>query len=99
AALGVGTPRRDQAARSRGDLLLWADGVVAPAPPLRCVQWVDGRQHWRGRLMAQPTSRVLSSSQLALLAEHGEERTAEVGTILFKIGDETYAFIALLEGE
>src|SRR5258707_11241785 len=49
--------------------------------------------------MAQPASRVLSSSQLALLAEHGEERTAEVGTVLFKIGDETYPFIALLEGE
>jgi len=49
--------------------------------------------------MDQPTSRVLSSSQLALLAEHGEERTAEVGTVLFKIGDETYPFIAILEGE
>ena len=49
--------------------------------------------------MAQPSSRVLSSSQLALLAEHGEERTAEVGTVLFKIGDETYPFIAILEGE
>src|SRR6202163_2327486 len=49
--------------------------------------------------MPEPASRVLSSSQLALLAEHGEERTAEVGTVLFKIGDETYPFIALLEGE
>jgi thioredoxin reductase (NADPH) len=49
--------------------------------------------------MAAPVSRVLSSSQLALLAEHGEERTADVGATLFQIGDETYPFIAILEGE
>src|SRR6476660_3735085 len=49
--------------------------------------------------MARPVSRVLSKSQLALLAEHGEERTAEVGEKLFEIGDETYPFIAILEGE
>jgi thioredoxin reductase (NADPH) len=46
-----------------------------------------------------PASRVLSSSQLATLAEHGEEGTAEVGEELFRIGDETYPFIAILEGE
>ena len=46
-----------------------------------------------------PASRVLSSSQLATLAEHGEERTAEVGEKLFEIGDATYPFIAILEGE
>jgi thioredoxin reductase (NADPH) len=46
-----------------------------------------------------PPSRVLSSSQLATLAKHGEERTAEVGEKLFEIGDETYPFIAILEGE
>ena len=49
--------------------------------------------------MAGPVSRVLSSTQLATLAEHGEERTAEVGEKLFEIGDETYPFIAILEGE
>jgi len=49
--------------------------------------------------VAGPVSRVLSSSQLALLAEHGEERTASVGDKLFEIGDETYPFIAILEGE
>src|SRR5258708_12044764 len=49
--------------------------------------------------MAQPASRVLLRSQLALIAEHGEERTAEVGTGLLKIGDDTYSFSALLEGE
>jgi thioredoxin reductase (NADPH) len=42
---------------------------------------------------------VLSASQLATLAEVGEERTAEAGETLFEIGDETYPFIAILEGE
>ena len=49
--------------------------------------------------MAGPVSRVLSSSQLATLAAHGEERSAEVGEKLFEIGDETYPFIAIREGE
>ena len=49
--------------------------------------------------MAGPVSRVLSSSQLATLAEHGEERTAAAGEKLFEIGDATYPFIAILEGE
>ena len=49
--------------------------------------------------MARPTGRVLSSSQLKTLAQHGEERTAEVGEELFRIGDESYPFIAILEGE
>jgi thioredoxin reductase (NADPH) len=49
--------------------------------------------------MAAPSSRVLSSSQLATLADHGEELTARVGETLYEIGDETYPFIAILEGE
>ncbi len=49
--------------------------------------------------VTRPVGRVLSSSQLATLAEHGEERTAEAGEELFRIGDETYPFIAILEGE
>ncbi len=49
--------------------------------------------------MARPVSRVLSKSQLATLAAHGEERTAEVGEKLFEVGDETYPFIAIIEGE
>ena len=49
--------------------------------------------------MVTPVSRVLSQSQLATLAEHGEERTAAVGEKLFQIGDESYPFIAILEGE
>jgi thioredoxin reductase (NADPH) len=48
--------------------------------------------------VAVPT-RVLSSTQLALLAERGEELTAEVGERLYDIGDATYPFIAILEGE
>jgi thioredoxin reductase (NADPH) len=49
--------------------------------------------------MSAPVSRILSSSQLALLAKHGQERTAPVGETLFAIGDETYPFIAIIEGE
>ncbi len=36
---------------------------------------------------------------MATLAQHGEERTADVDEVLFQIGDETYPFIAILEGE
>jgi thioredoxin reductase (NADPH) len=41
----------------------------------------------------------LSESQLATLREHGEERTAAVGDVLFKVGDKRYPFIAIVEGE
>jgi thioredoxin reductase (NADPH) len=36
---------------------------------------------------------------LATLAEHGEERTAGVGDVLFRVGDRSYPLIAILEGE
>jgi thioredoxin reductase (NADPH) len=42
---------------------------------------------------------MLSESQLATLAELGEERSAAVGDVLFQVGDPTYPFIAILEGE
>jgi thioredoxin reductase (NADPH) len=42
---------------------------------------------------------VLSSTQFETLSEHGEERTAAVGEVLFEVGDETYPFIAIREGE
>jgi thioredoxin reductase (NADPH) len=42
---------------------------------------------------------VLSEGQLEKLAKHGEERTAEVGDVLFQIGDRSYPLIAILEGE
>ena len=41
----------------------------------------------------------LSEGQLAVLAEHGEERRAEVGDVLFRIGDRRYPLIAIIEGE
>jgi len=49
--------------------------------------------------VASPVSPVLSESQLATLAEVGEERTAEVGETLFRVGDRRYPFIAIIEGE
>ena len=49
--------------------------------------------------MAVPDSPMLSPSQLATLAELGEERTAGVGDILYRVGDQRYPFIAILEGE
>jgi thioredoxin reductase (NADPH) len=46
-----------------------------------------------------PASPTLSASQLATLARLGEERTADVGEELYRVGDERYPFIAILEGE
>jgi thioredoxin reductase (NADPH) len=49
--------------------------------------------------MPAPARPVLSSSQFETLARHGEERTAAVGETLFEIGDRSYPFIAIIEGE
>jgi thioredoxin reductase (NADPH) len=49
--------------------------------------------------VADPVSSILSEQQLATLAARGEERTAEVGDVLFQVGDRRYPFIAILEGE
>jgi thioredoxin reductase (NADPH) len=51
--------------------------------------------------VANPTGTdpSLSASQLARLAEVGEERTAAVDEVLFSVGDDAYEFIAILEGE
>ena len=49
--------------------------------------------------MAAPSSPALSSSQLATLARLGEERTAKVGDVLYRVGDARYPFVAILEGE
>jgi thioredoxin reductase (NADPH) len=49
--------------------------------------------------VAAPASPSLSVSQLARLAGLGEERTARVGDVLFRVGDATYPFIAVEEGE
>jgi thioredoxin reductase (NADPH) len=49
--------------------------------------------------MSSIGSSILSSSQLATLSEHGEERSAEVGEVLFEVGDRRFPFIAIVEGE
>ena len=49
--------------------------------------------------MNVPGSPLLSASQLATLAELGEERTANVGDVLYRVGDRSYPFIAILDGE
>ena len=49
--------------------------------------------------MAGSVSPILSSGQLATLAGHGEELTAAVGDVLFRVGDREYPFIAIIEGE
>jgi thioredoxin reductase (NADPH) len=49
--------------------------------------------------VAVPASPSLSSSQLATLADVGEERSASVGDVLYRVGDRSYPFIAILEGE
>ena len=42
---------------------------------------------------------MLSDSQLATLAELGDEQTAGVGDVLYRVGDQRYPFIAIVEGE
>ncbi len=49
--------------------------------------------------MSEPASPPLSASQLARLAEIGEERSATVGELLYQVGDREYPFVAILEGE
>jgi thioredoxin reductase (NADPH) len=49
--------------------------------------------------LSAPSSPLLSSSQLDALAEVGEERSAPVGELLYRVGDRTYPFVAILEGE
>jgi thioredoxin reductase (NADPH) len=49
--------------------------------------------------VSTPASPLLSPSQLAALAEIGEERSAPAGELLYQVGNRTYPFIAILEGE
>jgi thioredoxin reductase (NADPH) len=46
-----------------------------------------------------PSSPLLSPSQLAALAEIGEERFAPAGELLYRVGDRSYPFIAILDGQ
>ena len=52
-----------------------------------------------GSTVAGTLSPTLSASQLATLAELGEERVADVGEVLYEVGDRRYPFIAIREGE
>src|SRR6478672_5486639 len=49
--------------------------------------------------MTTPPASLLSPSQLAALGEVGEERSAPAGALLYRIGDPTYPFVAIIEGE
>ena len=49
--------------------------------------------------MTAPSDPVLSAAQVATLAAAGEERVARAGDLLYQVGDATYPFIAILEGE
>src|ERR1051326_5365956 len=49
--------------------------------------------------VSNPADPSLSPSQLATLRGVGEERTASAGDTLFRVGDATYPFIAIVEGE
>ena len=37
----------------------------------------------------------MSAPQLATLAELGEERTAKIGDVLYRVGDTGYPFVAI----
>src|SRR3954470_10308320 len=49
--------------------------------------------------MSSLTDPALAASQLATLARAGEERSAGIGEVLYRLGDTTYPFIAIEEGE
>src|ERR1700758_4671066 len=46
-----------------------------------------------------PPSPTLSASQLSPFRELGEERTAEIGEVLYRVGDRDSPFIVIVEGE
>jgi thioredoxin reductase (NADPH) len=50
-------------------------------------------------MATQPDSPMLSAAQIETLARLGEEHSAEVGDVLYRVGDERYPFIVILEGE
>jgi thioredoxin reductase (NADPH) len=49
--------------------------------------------------MTAPASPTLSAAQLESLSRLGEERTARVGDVLYRVGDRRYPLIAIIEGE
>ena len=68
---------------------------LRPCPPPSAVKL---RRDYAYVVSSAPSPR-LSASQLETLGELGEERTAEVGDVLYRIGDQRYPFIAIVEGE
>src|SRR3954462_8823894 len=74
-------------------------------PGGQCVCCRPGVLRWRdpmseyARPVATPDSPMLSDTQLATLAELGDEHTADVGDVLYRVGDQRYPFIAIVEGE
>jgi thioredoxin reductase (NADPH) len=50
-------------------------------------------------LPVAPAAPSLSASQIATLAALGEELTANAGDVLYRVGDATYPFIAIQQGE
>src|SRR6201987_968064 len=46
-----------------------------------------------------PAAPSLSAAPLETLAAVGEEHTAAIGDVLYRVGDSTYPFIAIREGE
>src|SRR5262249_28354197 len=74
--------------------------AVRPVPRESARRVGSGSDHRHGGLnVSAPASPLLSPSQLAALAAIGEERSAAVGEKLYGVGDRTYPFIAILEGE
>jgi len=53
----------------------------------------------RRSTVSVPDSPSLTTSQLATLADVGEERTANTDDVLFQVGDDRYPFVVVLEGE
>lgn len=53
----------------------------------------------QGSLSTSSAWPLLSREQLATLSRLGEERQADVGHVLFAVGDRRYPFIVILEGE
>jgi thioredoxin reductase (NADPH) len=50
-------------------------------------------------MTSSPATPLLSAAQLETLANLGEERSAVIDDVLFRVGDASYPFIAIREGE
>jgi thioredoxin reductase (NADPH) len=91
---------RDQAVRA--EKAAWTPLVMRwliPSRAIHCLRGRSGAAHRYAREVARPASPTLSASQLARLGGLGDERTARIGEVLYRVGDRVYPFIAILEGE